>query len=108
MQVHSEQRSGAAGSTRRLVEDFVAMVRELPYVRQVRLDERSADGCVWTLIDALPSDDEQRDEIYDAELRASQHRPAAALDFRLVNAAEYPGANADDLLATEASVLLMR
>lgn len=97
-----------ADQAARLVERFVGLVRDLPYVREVRLDDRSVDACIWTLIDSPPPDDAQRDRVYDAELNAARDHTAAAVDFRLVNAAEYPNAQPEDLLPGTASVLLKR
>lgn len=91
-----------------LVGEFIHIVSDLPHVRQVLLEATDVGPTVWTVIDAEPFKQDERDLVYDAELRVIERRPNLDVDFRLINVAEYGDEAEEGLLPTRARTLWRR
>lgn len=99
---------GSVGPTHALAERFVELVRSLPQVRRVLLESSRTGTRLWTVIEAEPFDDSQRDPVYEAELRVLQGDEPVGVDFRLVNLAEFPPDGRATILPATAATLYQR
>lgn len=77
---------------------FVAALRAIPEVRRVAVQTDGADLCIRTIIDAPTGDFSARNAVYDAELAAYATAQDIAVDFQLVNIADYPGRTIDEFI----------
>ncbi len=61
-----------------LAEQFVDLVRELPFVKLVLTEESGSGATIWTIVDAEPEDWSCQEQIYRAELKVQQGYVTAA------------------------------
>ena len=95
-------------TTQKLIDKFVAEVRNVEEVKHVLLTDEGEFWKLWTVLDAKPFDWEIRKRIYDAEgdLLRAINRPI--LDFRLINLSEIDQDQHPYLLPRDAKVLYKR
>jgi hypothetical protein len=67
---------------------FVSVVRKVPHVQQVLVDDPEYVRHVWTVISAPPFEDRYRLPVYEAELGALEQTGYPTIDFRLINMQE--------------------
>lgn len=71
-----------------LAQQFVELVRELPFVDLVLIEESGSGATIWTIIDAEPSDWSFQEQVYGAELKVQQDHIGVDVGFRLINIQE--------------------
>jgi hypothetical protein len=85
----SDRPAGIKAPEAKVLKAYVDAVSRLPFVEQV-LAEPGYEGLgIWTVIDSEPFADEPRDQVYAAELAASDAEPDAMVLLRLINRREH-------------------
>lgn len=73
----------------RVVRRYLGIVSRFAFTRQTAVEYGDDGANVWTVIDADTEDRAARQQIYEAELAATDVAPDAAVSFRLLNQREY-------------------
>ena len=92
----------------KVLEHYVSIVSQLPFVEAVRAEPGYEGVLIWTVIDSEPFAGEPRDQIYDAELQAFDQCPKALVDYRLINRLEYGDEKVAQVLPDDAHVAWRR
>ena len=81
----------------RAARAFAAMVSRVDAVSAVAVVPAEEGLSVWTLLHGDPHGS-ARKAVYRLELVTQQEHPGALLDFRVINASDFPKARRDELL----------
>ena len=72
---------------KRAEKQYLALVREIPEVVEVRLADDDDGAAIWTIISAVPFDDIPRDRVIKAQIDVLKDSNAT-VGFRLINLRE--------------------
>ena len=72
---------------KRAEKRYLALVREIPEVVEVRLADDDEGSAIWTIISAVPFDDIPRDRVIKAQIEVMKDAKCA-VGFRLINLEE--------------------
>lgn len=99
--------SSEAGITDQAAQAFAHLAERIEAVAAVAVLPSEDGVSVWTLLDGDPNGS-ARQAVYRIELVTQQEYPAALLDFRVINAGDFPPQRRDELLPTQATRLFER
>lgn len=97
----------AGGDARRLAQQFASRVGRLRLVIRVVALPLTDGLSVWTLLDGDAAGRTRR-AVYDAQFATRHRHPDAALEFRVIDAAEFPPDRRASLLPAGALELFDR
>ena len=92
---------------RRAEKQYLALVREIPEVVEVRLADDDDGAAIWTIISAVPFDNGPRDRVIDAQIEVIKDAQCA-VGFRLINLEELGHEFRNDYVSGLGTVLWSR
>ena len=100
-------RGSISAKRKRAEKRYLALVREIPEVLEVRLADDDEGPAIWTIISAVPFDDIPRDRVIKAQIDVLKDSNAT-VGFRLINLRELSHEFRNDYVSGIGTVLWSR
>ena len=101
-------RGSVSAKRKRAEKQYVALVREVAEVVEVRLADEDEGPVLWTIISATPFDDGPRDRVIEAQIETIQGMQVPLMGFRLINRDELSDGFRDEYISGIGMVIWSR
>ena len=92
-------RGSVSAKRKRAEKQYVALVREISEVVELRLADEDEGPVLWTIISAIPFDDGPRDRVIEAQIETMRGMQLPLMGFRLINREELSDGFRDEYIS---------